>query len=183
MNNKKVSEGAAKKGGLGIYIVLCVLIIVILGLILGIVMVSKDSQGQNETTTAKRNVVVNKDNVEEVVDKLIAETTKYTGPATYDVVMNSTWYFDNAKVASRNAYVENVKDNSHDVYFDVIRKDTEETIYESPLLPRGSYLEGITLDKELEAGTYDCVLIYHLVDENQNTLATLNMTLKIVMEN
>jgi hypothetical protein len=43
-------------------------------------------------------------------------------------------------------------------------------------------MENITLDEDLDAGTYDCVCIYHLVDENQNTTSTLRVGLTIVVD-
>jgi hypothetical protein len=59
--------------------------------------------------------------------------------------------------------------------------DTEENIYSSPVLPIGSHLEDITLDKELEDGTYDCVMTYTLVDEDQNPLSSVRVSLTIVV--
>ena len=40
--------------------------------------------------------------------------------------------------------------NTNAVYFDIMRSDTEETIFESPVIPVGSHMEGITLDKALD---------------------------------
>ena len=73
--------------------------------------------------------------------------------------------------------------NKHDVYFDIIRTDTNERIYASPVLPIGSHLEAITLDSDLDAGTYDCIVEYHLVDEEQNTLGTVSFALTIIVQN
>ena len=104
-------------------------------------------------------------------------------PTYYEAKMNSTWYFEDGASPSTNAYVENVETNTNDVYFDVILSDTQEVIYESPVLPRGSYLQEIALDTNLSAGTYDCVIIYHLIDENQKSLSTVRFKLVIVVEN
>ena len=129
----------------------------------------------------KRNVVINEENVNEIVAEM--EEHEFVPPGSYEAKMNATWYFADGKAASENAYVENVVRNTNDVYFDVILSETDEVIYESPLLPIGSYIENITLDKELEKGTYDCVVIYHLVDEEQNTLSTVRVAVTIVIEN
>ena len=83
---------------------------------------------------------------------------------------------------SDNAYVENAESNTNSVYFDVTRTDTEETIFESPILPVGSHLENITLDSDLPAGTYDCVVTYHLLDEEENSISTLKLTVTIIVE-
>lgn len=173
MNNQKNKiENGQKGGNKNIAVILAAIIIAVL---VGIIVFLLNPQEE------KRNVVVNKENVEKVVQEMQEESTS-TAPMYYEAKMNSTWYFKDGTAASENAYVENVKTNTNDVYFDVIQTDTNETIYESPLIPVGSYLENITLGTELEAGTYDCVLIYHLVDENQKSLSTVRFTLTIVVE-
>lgn len=175
-----------KKGSAGLYVIIgMLLVVVILVLVFGIILITRDDPQAppSETTTKRRDVVINEDNVEEVVEDIVNAGKDFVAPGNYEVVMNSTWYFENGKSASSNAYVENADTNTHDVYFDVIRDDTQETIYESPVLPRGAYLDKIVLDKELEAGTHNCVLVYHLIDENQNTVSTLRMAIVIVVEN
>ena len=79
--------------------------------------------------------------------------------------------------------VENDPKNTNDVYFDIVlAEDEEKVIYKSPVIPRGGHLEEIVLDEALEAGTYDCVVIYHAVDEEQNTLGTVRIALQIIVE-
>lgn len=135
----------------------------------------KESNNSRKEEPVKRNVVVNKDNVEEVLEQLEDPVP----PGSYEVKMNSTWNFASGDAPSDNAYVENVEANTNSVYFDVTRADTEETIFESPILPVGSYLDNITLDSNLPAGTYDCLVTYHLLDENDESISTVKLTLTI----
>lgn len=127
----------------------------------------------------KRDVVVNEDNVEEIVSDMM----EGVAPGTYQVTMNSTWYFDNGLVSSNNAYVENAEANENPVYFDIARSDTDETIFKSPIIPVGSHLDDITLDEELPDGTYDCVMTYHLLDNDEETVSTVRVGVKIVIGN
>ncbi len=129
----------------------------------------------------KRNVVVTKDNAEEVVEDMINQ--EYVEPGYYSASMSTTWHFATGDAISEDAYVENVMENTNDVYFDVFLADNEnEAILKSPVIPRGSELSDIALDTPLSAGTYDCVMIYHLVDEEQETVSTLRVGLTIVVE-
>lgn len=129
----------------------------------------------------RRNVVVTKDNAEKVVEDMINE--EYVEPGYYSASMSTVWHFATGDAISQDAYVENVVENTNDVYFDVFLADNEDdAILKSPLLPRGSELSEIALDTPLSAGTYDCVLIYHLVDEEQNTVSTLRVGLTIIVE-
>jgi hypothetical protein len=161
-------------------LILCIVAIVALCGVVTYLLLSKDNTGSNnQEDSTKRNVVVSEQNAKEVASEMLAQ--EYTPTGYYQVTMNSTWNFASGDAVSDNAYVENATANTNAVYFDVVRSDTEETIYESPVIPVGSHLENISLDKDLEAGTYDCVLTYHLVDDDQKTLSTLNMGLTIVI--
>ena len=128
-----------------------------------------------------RNVVVTPDNVETVIEQMEAE--EFVEPGYYTVTMNNEWHFPDGEAVSPDAYVENTTENTNAVYFDVFLADDEENaIYKSPVIPVGSSLEQIALDTPLDAGTYDCVMVYHLVDEDQNTLSTLRVTVTIIVE-
>lgn len=166
MSDQEKGNDKNKKGGKIVIAVCVVIIIVLLALVLYLLFGQKPK---------RRNVIVNEDNVKEVLENL----PELVPPGSYEVIMNSTWNFASGDVPSENAYVENAETNTNAVYFDVVRTDTEETIYESPILPVGSHIEAITLDSNLPAGTYDCILTYHLIDEDEETVSTVKMTLTV----
>jgi hypothetical protein len=119
------------------------------------------------------------------VDEILSdmENAEVVEPGYYTATMTNDWHFATGNAVSEDAYVENVTENTNDVYFDVVlAEDEDNVIYKSPIIPRGSRLENIALDTDLDAGTYNCVLIYHLVDEEQNTVSTLRVTVTITVE-
>lgn len=180
---KKENQSQRKKSQ--VLLILCAVIIVLLITIVVLLLKGRNDTniGLEETVPPpKRNVVINEENAEEMAEEILNRNETVV-PGTYEVTMNSTWNFQNGTSSSDNAYVENSTTNTNPVYFDLQLDDTEEIIYESPIIPVGSYLEDIKLDKDLEAGTYDCTLTYHLVDEEQNTLATLRMAVTVVVVN
>jgi hypothetical protein len=134
-----------------------------------------------EPEPEQRATLVTEENVQEMVEEMLKEP-EVTVPQYYSVSMNMNWHFPDGASETTDAYVENMADNETPVYFDIIRSDTEETIYQSPVLPLGSTLEHFKLDVDLDAGVYDCVCVYHLIDENQRTLTTLNMALTVTVE-
>jgi hypothetical protein len=79
--------------------------------------------------------------------------------------------------------VENVTDNETPVYFDLIVDETNEKVYSSPVLELGAKLESFKLDTPLEKGEYQCTVEYHMVDEDQNELTTVNVGVTVVVEN
>lgn len=176
-----MAKGNASETGKGGIIAVIIGGLVIIAALVGVIIMLLIKQGNDETPKEKRNVVVNQENVDKVVDEMIHE--KYVAPGYYSVQMTTTWHFQTGDAVSEDAYVMNDAGNTNDVYFDVFLAEDESTpILESPVIPRGSRLDNIALGTPLEAGTYDCVMIYHLVDEEQNSVSTLRVGFTIVVE-
>jgi hypothetical protein len=145
-------------------------------------------RGKKETVTQtleqqpeKRTTLITEENTEEVLEEMAER--EYVEPGYYNVRMNTEWHFESGDAESEDAYVENSDMNTNDVFFDVVLAEDESVVlYESPIIPVGSSMHVVKLNQKLEAGTHDCIVIYHLVDENQETLSTLRVTLKIIVE-
>jgi hypothetical protein len=179
------SGKSSKKTGLLIFF-----LIVIIAALVGAVIYLAGNRNEKDAgvtvdvsqnnTAEKRNVVVNKENVEELIEQLAEEDRVV--PGNYEVIMNTTWNFTDGESASYDAYVENSEANTNDVYFDIYFADSDEKIFESPVLPRGSFLKNIKLDKTLAAGSYDCEIVYTLIDEEQNALSDVRVAMTINIE-
>ena len=176
---KEQKQNKTKKGGFVFGIIAVAIIAILTGVII-FLLLSQNAEPEEE----KRNVVVTPENVESVLDDLAkTEAQKTVAPGYYTATMNTTWHFATGDEASYDAVVENVETNTNDVYFDIVlEEDESKVLMKSPVIPRGGRLEDITLDESLEAGNYDCVIIYHLVDEDQNTLSTLRISITIIVE-
>jgi hypothetical protein len=145
-----------------------------------IVLLLRGKEEKEKEPLDKRNVVVNEDNVDQVVEQMMNE--KYVPPGYYNSQMTTTWNFATGDGVSTDAYVANASENTNDVYFDVVlEEDESQVIYKSPIIPRGSSLDGIKLDTPLSKGEHNAVLIYHLVDGEQNTVSTLRVGIKIIV--
>lgn len=166
-----------KGGNKGAVIVTVVAVVVIIALI-GVIVFLLQPQEEEEK---RRNVVITPENIEEILEEIENEQSMVSS-GYYTVTMNPTWHFQNGGEISTDAVVENVEKNTNDVYFDILMGENETVIYESPVIPRGSRLENISLSETFESGTYDCVVEYHLIDEEQNTLSTLRVALQIIIE-
>ncbi len=81
----------------------------------------------------------------------------------FQVTMTTEWNYPDISTPAEDSYVENAVSNTLDTKFSVVLKaDENVVIYESPLLPVGSYTAGIPIKTELAPGKYDCVVIYNL---------------------
>ena len=178
MEVEVAKESKQNEKGHGARTAIIIGMVVIIVLLIAVIIVLVAGRNKREV---KRNVVVNQQNAEEIAQGLIDEP--YIEPGYYNTNMSTTWHFATGDAVSDDAYVRNDERNTHDVYFDVYLADDESTpILESPVLPRGASLENISLDKVLDAGTYDCVMVYHLVDDDQNSVASLRVAFTIVVE-
>jgi flagellar basal body-associated protein FliL len=195
--NKEEAGKNGKKGGKSGLVIGIVAAVIIIAALIGVIIylvVSKNKEPEPEVaganteapaepgeTRKERDVLVTEENIEDVVAQM--EADDYVAPGYYTVTMNYDWHFPSGKEASTDAYVENVAENTDDVYFDVyLADDPENVIYQSPIIPRGSHIKGFALDTPLSAGTYDCVCEYNLVDEDQNSLSTLSMSVQVIVE-
>ncbi len=157
--------------------VMCIIICVILFIIVGaaVILVSASSGSQQEAKNQKRDIVVTPDNVEEILEQM-----KETNPDnSYTASMNVDWYFEDSSTPSDNSYVENAPENGRTVYFDILLADTNEMVYTSPYIPVGSRLENIALQSDLEAGDYEAVCLYHLVDDDNNEVSTVSIAVTL----
>jgi hypothetical protein len=182
-----VGKTEKKKNGTVAIVVTLFLVIAALVVAMVVILNKKgETPGRNDANVSdsaepeKRAVVVNEENVDEAMEDLLEDAK--VGAGNYEVTMSVTWNFPDGSSASPDAYVENSTANTNDVYFDVLLADTDEKIYSSPLLPIGTHVDGITLDKKLAAGTYDCVVVYSLVDEEQNVLSEVRVGLTVNVE-
>lgn len=178
--DKKRKEGKKK------VVVLAVIVAIVIAVLVGIIiyLLGKKDKTEEVAEETRRNVVVTPDNVDEVIQQMQDNSRNGVNQGYYTITQNSTWHFKSGKAISEDAYVENVAENTNAVYFDVVMADdNEHKVLESPVIPIGSHLENIALDEELSKGTYDCVIVYHLVDDNQNTISTVSVTVTIIIEN
>lgn len=183
MEKQRDKRPDTKKGGGKLIVISVIAVVIIVILIVIIVRLMSSRQQPPEDESEQRSVLVTSENVEEIIAQQPQEPSEAD---RYTVTMTTYWNFENGKSASPDAYVENSTDNSHAVYFDIALDDDEgdsETIYASPILPVGEHIENIQLDKELEDGIYDCVMTYHLVDDDQKTLSTVDVALTINVGN
>ena len=175
-----MSDNTNSKGSNSLKIAIVVGIVVIAALLGVIIFLLLGKDKAEEPEKDIRGVVVTKDTVDDVVEEMATAPTVEQG--YYEASMTTIWTFATGSDVSEDALVRNVEGNTNDVYFDVVMADDEDNvIYKSPVIPRGSELKEIKLDTPLDAGSYNCVCIYHLIDDEQNTISTLRVGITVVV--
>jgi heme/copper-type cytochrome/quinol oxidase subunit 2 len=193
-DSKQRSSSEEKKDGNKklIIIIIAVAVVIIAGLATTVIILlnKKEAPGGSDPVVAsttqepeKRDVLVTEDNVSEVVQQMEDELKEYVPMGYYTASMNYTWHFKTGDSASYDARVRNVDTNTNPVYFDLLMADDEShVIYMSPIIPLGAELNKFSLDEDLDEGTYDCILVYHLVDDDQNTISTVRYKISVIVE-
>jgi hypothetical protein len=129
------------------------------------------------TAMTGRGMILTPDNIEEV-RRIMNEPNP---DAQYTVSMTTHWLFETSRTPSSTAQVDNLESNSRTVYFDVILVDTGELVYSSPYIPLGATLDNFALDVNLRAGTYDALVRFHLVDDDNEVVADVTVTVTLTI--
>lgn len=167
-NQKETANKGRRKITIVAFIVLCAALIVCIVLLLQKTKPEEIDRGFVDES--------NKDTVMEDMGDKVAE-------GMFECKMTTSWVFEDGKSESPNAYVANVESNLHTIYFDVYDTATEELLYSSPMLPVGTELTNIKLEKELQKGEYDAVVEYTLVDEDNEEVSTVGFNITISVNN
>lgn len=122
---------------------------------------------------------VDRDNV----DTIMEDMTEKVAEGMFECMMTTEWTFENGDSESPNAYVANVENNRYTIYFDVYEKESNELLYSSPLLPVGTEIRNIKLDKKLAAGEYKAVVMYTLVDDDEQEVSSAGFNITISINN
>jgi uncharacterized protein (UPF0333 family) len=142
---------------------------IIVALVVVVIILLVERYTSKLSIKSKRPTVVTSQNAEEV--KTLMDEPVPDG--SYRVRMNTDWTFDGN---ISNAYVENAKTNTRTVYFDVFLADSKELVYSSPYMPVGEKIQGFSLDADIEPGSYNGIVTYHLVDEDENEVSNLSVS-------
>lgn len=124
-------------------------------------------------------LVIDASNVEAVTNEL----AERVADGMFEVNMNTVWHFKDASEPSYDAVLANLGSNNYAISFDVILADTEETVFTSTVIPIGSQIKEIKLDKDLDAGTYNAICKYHLLREDGTENSSMSVNITLAVEN
>lgn len=133
---------------------------------------------QDKETPSVQTPVINESNLKSITDDIKEKVAK----GMFQTHMNTTWVFNDGKSPSTNAVMGNSSANTYPFWFTLSLPDTGDILYKSAILPLGTQIDKITLEKDLDKGEYQAVATIHMVDENGAEVETnvgFNITLQI----
>ena len=101
----------------------------------------------------------NEADTEKIVDSLNEKVEE----GMINISMNTAPIFQNG-TSTGNLMIVNESVNNFPQVVEIVRSDTNETIYTSGAIAVGSKIENAKLDVDLEKGTYDCTAMFYNID-------------------
>ncbi len=189
-NTEKSNQSGSAKRGFIIIAVFLVIVIALVAVIAFLLGRSANSGSGNGTESSNSDngrkvmesarVVLDEDSAANVMEEMRQEVEE----GMFECKMSMTWTFADGSAASKDAYVANSTNNKYPIYFDVTLNDTGEKVYSSPVLPVGAEFTDITLDKDLDPGTYKAKVLYSLIkdEESQEVVSSAGFVSKIIVK-
>lgn len=127
--------------------------------------------------------VLNESNYEQIKEEMSDKVAE----GYFETYMNTIWTFEDGESESRDAVFGNSPNNAKPIRCEVSLDDTEEIVFKSAVLPVGTELSGIKLDRKLAAGTYPAVCRIYLLTQQEDgsyiDFSDAGFTISIVVEN
>lgn len=177
------TEPSEKKKKAIIIIIIVAFAVMLTALVACAALLLKGRQEEPETTEGRPSVLDRGFITEDNVQEMMSEMEDKVEEGMFECLMTTTWTFTSADAEAEDAYVANATGNQYTFYFDVYESGTEELLYSSPMIPVGSEMHGIKLDKELSAGEHEAVVRYTMVDENYEEVSTVGFYITILINN
>lgn len=157
-----------------IIIIALLVLLIIIGSVVVFHLHRNQPQDAADARPGGRGTVVTQDNAGELTMEESAIPDGY-----YNVSMSMDWHFKDG--VTEDAQIANKTTNTRTVYFDLLTEG-EEVVYSSPYIPVGESMQGFTLDKELDSGTYDMIVRYYLVDDDNMEVSNVSVGITIYVE-
>lgn len=149
--------------------------IIVLICVFGFFLINANKENDTEPVTGG-SLVIDESNLEAVKSQF----EESVGKGMFEVNMNTVWTFPDGESASSDAYVANGTSNLLPVSFEILVDD--EAVYESTVIPVGNQIKEIVLDKDLDAGNYNAICMYHLWNEDGTEDSSFGVNIQLIVQ-
>lgn len=156
-------------------LILGAVLLVVITIVIVIAVIQKNDHDKKVNEKVLARGFVEENNAETIVSDLKEKVEE----GMFECLMTTDWTFPDGKSEAPNSLIANSENNRYTFYFDIFIEDTEELVYSSPLVPVGSEIKNIKLDKELPAGKYSMIVQYTMVDEYYNEVSDVGFRINV----
>jgi hypothetical protein len=116
----------------------------------------------------------------ENVSEIGAQIADQIDRGMFETYYSQTWRFPDGSSPASSFLMGNSANNRYPYYFTLTLTGDDEPVFTSGLIPLGTQLGEIVLDRDLDAGTYSAVANIHMIDEDGAEVPT-NMGFEITL--
>lgn len=175
-----------RKNPLLIAIVVLLAILIVVGGVIAYQLISKDNQRLEEEKTGLFKTIEQDPNVvvaegdKSISDKL-AELQKQVDEGHVSLSMNVTMIVEDGSKTGE-IYLENPEANRYDMFVTVFLDETQSVIGQTGIIPRGSAIKSMELDKKLKKGTHPATITYNLINEEKQVEEQASVGIEIIVK-
>ena len=164
----KNTKGRNKHTGLKIGVVVAVIVIIILLLLHFCKGCSgpasgNGAEGRTFDLTRPGDAVSDRGPETRSREEIQADLNRQVAEGQITISMNLEPRFESAE-AEGDLLIVNDTSNRYPQIIEIIREDNGETVYTSPVVPVGKYINTDKLDAPLSAGDYPCIAYFHAIN-------------------
>ncbi len=125
-------------------------------------------------------IPVTEENVREIGDQIQDMVDR----SMFETYYSSTWRFPDGSSPASSFLMGNSAGNNYPFYFTLTIAGESEPIFTSGILPLGTQIGEVVLDRDLDAGTYRALCDIHMIDENGEEIETnMGFEIALIIEN
>jgi hypothetical protein len=179
-SSKKVDAKETKSKLTTKHVVLILGSLIIIAAAIIIIMWLRDRTDINDMDVPRGNMVAVADNLGDIR----AELEERIERGMFETHMTTVWTFDNGGAPSFDAVMGNSPNNRYPFWFTVTLQGTDEPVYTSGLMPVGTELTEIILDRHLPAGDYSAIVAINMIDDDDIPVdSNVGLGIRIIVRN
>lgn len=174
-----------KKNSFQLIIVVLLVLLLIVGGTIAYQLISKNKQIEKEEATGLFRTIEQDPNVivaegGKSISERLEEMQKEVDEGHVSLNMNVTMVVEeNSRIGE--IYLENPIANRHDIFVTVFLDESQSIIGQTGVIPRGSAIKTIELDKTLKKGTHEATITYNLIDEEKQVVEQASVGIQIIV--
>lgn len=163
-NQEKTTNSSSKKK-----ITIGIIVVLVIAIIIALICKSCSSDKQEKSGGLELGVIdidslsseKDKQKVQDALNKKVEE-------GMVNIFMNTDIRIKEGSTTA-NLMIQNTEKNHYDLQVNVREVDSDELLYESPVVGPGYKIESDNIKKQLEEGKYECLAEFNVIDKENNT--------------
>lgn len=141
-----------------VVICICIVAVLAIGAAVGMFLMMMNKENNTDTGDV---YVMDEGNYQEILDNMNEQVQE----GYFETYMTVDWIFPDGSSEASDAMLGNSPNNTKPIRCELLLKDTGEKLFETKVLPVGTIVSPIKLNRDLDAGTYEATCMIYLMNE------------------